>query len=418
MPSSWPIRDGRGRALPRVPSGKEVNLRPSAPPTARGGGVASARAFRSPVGRAVGVAGGRVRGGASVVSGGAGCGRRRGRGDGRSPGGCAGGRRRCPSPNPSEPEPERSRSRSPSARGRLSVQRRGGMLGKGVVGGGGGGARAPKPSFVSYVRPEVSGRRAAGRVGLLAAGRLGRAPRARAGRQVCARRPPPAQGPSRAGRRGPGSSRCGGPGRARRARNHPPPVPAPARLRPFGTGGPRGRRPDPEAAPGPGPRCGSVRTGPPRPVQGHPTTPRQDQPPRGLAPGPRPTPGSASSAHGLSPDPDPDPPGPGPRACHFGGVLSSLYSWFRAAGGVRCAADCPPAPQQPADVRPLSVTHTHTPTHPPRLRTLSAAPCPPPLLAFFPLGIFLQRVHSFVPERFLVFFSSPLASTPCHGLLF
>ncbi|KAB0348435.1 hypothetical protein FD754_013292 [Muntiacus muntjak] len=30
------------------------------------------------------------------------------------------------------------------------------MLGKGVVGGGGG-TKAPKPSFVSYVRPEVRG---------------------------------------------------------------------------------------------------------------------------------------------------------------------------------------------------------------------------------------------------------------------
>lgn len=35
------------------------------------------------------------------------------------------------------------------------------MLGKGVVGGGGG-TKAPKPSFVSYVRPEVRGRRAGG----------------------------------------------------------------------------------------------------------------------------------------------------------------------------------------------------------------------------------------------------------------
>lgn len=42
---------------------------------------------------------------------------------------------------------------------RVAGTQGGGMLGKGVVGGGGG-TKAPKPSFVSYVRPEVRGRRA------------------------------------------------------------------------------------------------------------------------------------------------------------------------------------------------------------------------------------------------------------------
>lgn len=44
---------------------------------------------------------------------------------------------------------------------RVAATQGGGMLGKGVVGGGGG-TKAPKPSFVSYVRPEVRGRRAGG----------------------------------------------------------------------------------------------------------------------------------------------------------------------------------------------------------------------------------------------------------------
>lgn len=44
---------------------------------------------------------------------------------------------------------------------RVAASQGGGMLGKGVVGGGGG-TKAPKPSFVSYVRPEVRGRRAGG----------------------------------------------------------------------------------------------------------------------------------------------------------------------------------------------------------------------------------------------------------------
>uniref|UniRef100_A0A9L0SS77 Myotubularin-related protein 12 n=1 Tax=Equus caballus TaxID=9796 RepID=A0A9L0SS77_HORSE len=83
-------------------------------------------------------------GGASGVSGGAGCGRCRGRrcpGDGRSPS------RQCWWPPPL-PEPER-----PPLLPRVAASQGGGMLGKGVVGGGGG-TKAPKPSFVSYVRPE------------------------------------------------------------------------------------------------------------------------------------------------------------------------------------------------------------------------------------------------------------------------
>lgn len=51
---------------------------------------------------------------------------------------------------------------------RVAASQGGGMLGKGVVGGGGG-TKAPKPSFVSYVRPEVRRRRAGG-----ASGRSGR----------------------------------------------------------------------------------------------------------------------------------------------------------------------------------------------------------------------------------------------------
>uniref|UniRef100_A0A9L0JWV8 Myotubularin-related protein 12 n=1 Tax=Equus asinus TaxID=9793 RepID=A0A9L0JWV8_EQUAS len=83
-------------------------------------------------------------GGASGVSGGAGCGRCRGRrcpGDGRSPS------RQCWWPLPL-PEPE-----WPPLLPRVAASQGGGMLGKGVVGGGGG-TKAPKPSFVSYVRPE------------------------------------------------------------------------------------------------------------------------------------------------------------------------------------------------------------------------------------------------------------------------
>ncbi|XP_054571319.1 myotubularin-related protein 12 isoform X2 [Eptesicus fuscus] len=59
---------------------------------------------------------------------------------GGAPAACAGGRRRSGSP---------SRRLFP----RVAASQGGGMLGKGVVGGGGG-PRAPKPSFVSYVRPE------------------------------------------------------------------------------------------------------------------------------------------------------------------------------------------------------------------------------------------------------------------------
>lgn len=91
-------------------------------------------------------------GGARGVSGRAGCGRRRGRrgpGDGRSPS------RLCwwllPLPDPERPPPFP----------RVAASQRGVMLGKGVVGGGCG-TKAPKPSFVSYVRPEVSGCRAGG----------------------------------------------------------------------------------------------------------------------------------------------------------------------------------------------------------------------------------------------------------------
>lgn len=54
------------------------------------------------------------------------------------------------------------------------------MLGKGVVGGGGG-TKAPKPSFVSYVRPEVRGRRAGGAAGLSGGGEGRREPLARCG---------------------------------------------------------------------------------------------------------------------------------------------------------------------------------------------------------------------------------------------
>lgn len=97
------------------------------------------------------VGGARGLGGANGVSGGAGCGRycrRRGPRDGRSPG------RWCwwPPPLP-EPEPE-----PPPLPPRVVASQGGGMLGKGGVGGGGG-TKAPKPSFVSYVRPEVRVRR-------------------------------------------------------------------------------------------------------------------------------------------------------------------------------------------------------------------------------------------------------------------
>lgn len=54
------------------------------------------------------------------------------------------------------------------------------MLGKGVVGGGGG-TKAPKPSFVSYVRPEVRGRRAGGASGWSCRGEGRREPPPRCG---------------------------------------------------------------------------------------------------------------------------------------------------------------------------------------------------------------------------------------------
>lgn len=103
------------------------------------------------------VGGARGLGGANGVSGGAGCGRycrRRGPRDGRSPG------RWCwwPPPLP-EPEPE-----PPPLPPRVVASQGGGMLGKGGVGGGGG-TKAPKPSFVSYVRPEVRVRRASAAAG-------------------------------------------------------------------------------------------------------------------------------------------------------------------------------------------------------------------------------------------------------------
>lgn len=94
-------------------------------------------------------------GGASGVSRGAGCGRCRGpRGprDGRSPS------RLCWWPPPLT-DPER-----PRLFPRVAASQGGGMLGKGVVGGGGG-TKAPKPSFVSYVRPEVRGCLAGGASG-------------------------------------------------------------------------------------------------------------------------------------------------------------------------------------------------------------------------------------------------------------
>lgn len=53
------------------------------------------------------------------------------------------------------------RCERPPLLARVAASQGGGMLGKGVVGGGGG-TKAPKPSFVSYVRPEVRGRRAGG----------------------------------------------------------------------------------------------------------------------------------------------------------------------------------------------------------------------------------------------------------------
>lgn len=99
-------------------------------------------------------------GGASTAGGRAGCGRRRrcgGPGDGRSPS------RWCWWPPPPLAEPSRLFPRVAASPG-------GGMLGKGGVGGGGG-TRAPKPSFVSYVRPEVR-RRGAG----WGEGRLGEPP--------------------------------------------------------------------------------------------------------------------------------------------------------------------------------------------------------------------------------------------------
>lgn len=113
-------------------------------------------------GAAVGVSqvGGRgaCPGRANGVSGGAGCGRygcsRRGPRDGRSPG------RWCwwPPPLP-EPEPE-----PPPLQLFVVASQGGGMLGKGGVGGSGG-TKAPKPSFVSYVRPEVRERPASAAAG-------------------------------------------------------------------------------------------------------------------------------------------------------------------------------------------------------------------------------------------------------------
>lgn len=100
---------------------------------------------------------GRGLGGANGVSGGAGCGRycrRRGPRDGRSPG------RWCWWPPPL-PEPEPEPSPLPPC---VVASQDGGMLGKGGVGGGGG-TKAPKPSFVSYVRPEVRVRRASAAAG-------------------------------------------------------------------------------------------------------------------------------------------------------------------------------------------------------------------------------------------------------------
>lgn len=55
------------------------------------------------------------------------------------------------------------------------------MLGKGVVGGGGG-TKAPKPSFVSYVRPEVRGRLAGGASGWNCRGEGRREPPPRCGK--------------------------------------------------------------------------------------------------------------------------------------------------------------------------------------------------------------------------------------------
>lgn len=104
------------------------------------------------------VGGARGLGGANGVCGGAGCGRYcrccRGPRDGRSPG------RWCWWPPPlREPEPE-----PPPLPPRVVSSQGGGMLGKGGVGGGGG-TKAPKPSFVSYVRPEVRLRRASAAAG-------------------------------------------------------------------------------------------------------------------------------------------------------------------------------------------------------------------------------------------------------------
>lgn len=148
-------------------------------------------------------------GGASGVSGGAGCGRRRGRrgpGDGRSPS------RQCwwlpPLPEPYWPH----------LFPRVAASQGGGMLGKGVVGGGGG-TKAPKPSFVSYVRPEVSGCRAGGASGWSGRGKGRREPLPRCGEDAgascpCARGEPGGVRPARA-RWGLPWARVGTPGAGR-----------------------------------------------------------------------------------------------------------------------------------------------------------------------------------------------------------
>ena len=126
---------------------RKASIRQADLPVASGGGVASGRGFptawayarsgwgpRAWAGRAVSVAEPDAGGAAAAAA----------LGMGGAPAASAGGR--CERP-PLLP--------------RVAASQGGGMLGKGVVGGGGG-TKAPKPSFVSYVRPEVRGRRAGG----------------------------------------------------------------------------------------------------------------------------------------------------------------------------------------------------------------------------------------------------------------
>lgn len=198
--SFWPIKKHRGRALSREVDPTAVGESPRVRLPSRewrGRGLPTRAEWAGPW----------ALGGANVVSRGAGCGRRRGSrgpGDGRSPS------RLCWWPPPL-PEPER-----PRLFPRVAASQGGGMLGKGVVGGGGG-TKAPKPSFVSYVRPEVRGRRAGGASGWSGRGEGCSDPLPRCGERgrrflpVCWRGTGP--GEARRGAPGPPRGRSGDPRR-------------------------------------------------------------------------------------------------------------------------------------------------------------------------------------------------------------